>query len=369
METSLPFQIALTLIPQLGPVKGKKLLEQLEPPEIFNCPAKDLEKIEGIGTLLANNIAQFDQWKRVEEELTFIERNQIKPLFIGQQEYPHRLLHCNDAPLLLYVKGSAHLNAKRMIAVVGTRRNTLAGRLATEKLIEALSPYNISIVSGMAYGIDTIAHQAALREKIPTIGALAHGLDRIYPPANRSLAKQIIQQGGALLTENRKGVQAEEFLFPKRNRIVAGMTDATIVMESDLKGGSLITAQLAADYGREVFALPGRITDKCSSGCLAIIKKQRALLFTSAEDITDWLGWTIETDRTIMRDEKSKEIAENLSAEEKFLHRIIQKNETANFESLLQETSWPVTKLSGILLNMELAGLIVSLPGNCYSVI
>ena len=191
METSLPFQIALTLIPQLGPVKGKKLLEQLEPPEIFNCPAKDLEKIEGIGTLLANNIAQFDQWKRVEEELTFIERNQIKPLFIGQQEYPHRLLHCNDAPLLLYVKGSAHLNAKRMIAVVGTRRNTLAGRLATEKLIEALSPYNISIVSGMAYGIDTIAHQAALREKIPTIGVLAHGLDRIYPPANRSLAKQI----------------------------------------------------------------------------------------------------------------------------------------------------------------------------------
>lgn len=369
MDTSLSYQIALTLIPQLGPVKGKKLLEQLEPHEIFNCPAKDLEKIEGIGPLLASHIVQFNQWKRVEEELRFIERNQIKTLFIGQEGYPNRLLHCNDSPLLLFVKGNAHLNAKRMIAVVGTRRNTLAGKLATEKLIEALCPYNISIVSGLAYGIDTIAHQAALRKNLPTIGVLAHGLDRIYPPANRSLAKQIIEQEGSLLTENRKGVQAEEFLFPKRNRIVAGMTDATIVIESDHKGGSLITAQLAADYGREVFALPGRVTDKYSSGCLALIKKQRALLFTCAEDITAWLGWTIEPHLTPTRKKESKEIVENLSAEEKILHRIIQKNESVNFELLIQETSWPLTKLSEVLLNMELAGLIVSLPGNCYSVI
>lgn len=369
METSLPYQIALTLIPHLGPVKGKKLLEQLEPAEVFKLSTKDLVEIDGIGTLLATNIAQFDQWKRVEEELIFIERNQIKPLFIGQEGYPHRLLHCQDSPLLLYAKGNANLNAERMIAIVGTRQNTLAGKLATEKLIEALSPYNLSIVSGMAYGIDTIAHQAALREKIPTLGVLAHGLDRIYPTANRPLAKQIIQQEGALLTENRKGVQAEEFLFPKRNRLVAGMTDATIVIESDQKGGSLITAQLAADYGREVFAMPGRITDKSSSGCLALIKTQRAILFTRAEDITEWLGWTIEKSRTQSRDETHKALLENVSPEEKRLYAILQKNEITHFEGLLQETGWPLPKLSEILLNIELAGLIVSLPGNNYSVI
>lgn len=369
METSLPYQIALTLIPQLGPVKAKKLLFQSEPEEVFKLSAEELQENHGLSCQLAMNIQQFDNWKCVEEELTFIERNQIKTHFITHEGYPHRLLHCPDAPILLYTKGNANLNAERMIAIVGTRRNTTAGKLATEKLIESLRTFQCSIVSGLAYGIDTIAHQAALRENLPTLGVLAHGLDQIYPSANRSLATKMIQQEGALVTENRKGVQAEEFLFPKRNRIVAGMTDATIVMESDLKGGSLITAQLAADYGRDVFAMPGKFIHKSSLGCLALIKNHVAMMLTSAEDIACELGWIHEADPLQWHKEKQKPNFMNLSADEMLLYNILEKNEMANFEFLLQETNWSLSKLSSALLNMELAGIIVSLRGNRYSVI
>jgi DNA processing protein len=361
VENSLPYQIALTLIPQLGPVKARQVLDKFDPDEVFKTSVEQLVADTGIPQKIATAIRQFNNWKLVEEELTFIERNQIKTHFIGQENYPHRLLHCNDAPLLLYSKGNANLNAEKMIAIVGTRRNSHAGKFTTEKLIESLVPFHCSIVSGLAYGIDTIAHQAALQEQLPTLGVLAHGLDRIYPSSNRALAKKIAQQEGALVTENRKGTQAEEFLFPRRNRIVAGITDAT-------KGGSLITAQLATDYHRPVFALPGRIIDKTSRGCLALIKNNQAILFTSVEDIAHELNWVPQSESLQWKEEKQHPVLENLSAEEKLIRSIIEKNETPSFEWILQQTDWPLTKLASVLLNMELAGLIVSLPGNRYGV-
>lgn len=368
MKNSLPFQIALTLIPKLGPVKAKKLLNKFNIHEVFKAPVEELLKVAGITPTIADNIQQFNNWKIVEDELNFIERNQINTHFIGENSYPHRLVHCPDAPLLLFTKGIATLNAKRMIAIVGTRRNSIAGKLATEKLIELLVPYQCSIVSGLAYGIDTIAHEASLQNKLPTLGVLAHGLDRIYPASNRALAKKMIQQEGALITENRKGFQAEEFLFPKRNRIVAALTDATIVIESDNRGGSLLTAQLAYDYHRPVFALPGRISDKTSRGCLSLIKNNVAILLTSVEDIAVELNWVPQSESLQWQQEKQNADPEEVTPEEKLLWSLIKKNEIVNFEFLLRETNWSLTKLASALLNMELAGLIVSLPGNRYNV-
>jgi DNA processing protein len=368
MDNSLPYQIALTLIPKLGPVKAKRLIAKFNPHEVFKASPKELREIEGITPEIVQHIQQFNKWKLVEEELHFIERNQISTHFSGEKSYPHRLLHCPDAPILLYTKGNANLNAERMIAIVGTRRNSIAGKLATEKLIESLVPYQCSIVSGLAYGIDTIAHQAALQMNLPTLGVLAHGLDRIYPSSNRALAKKIIQQEGALVTENRKGIQAEEFLFPKRNRIVAALTDATIVIESDSKGGSLLTAQLAYDYHRPVFALPGRIADKTSRGCLSLIKNNVAIMLTSVEDIVIELNWVDKSESLQWQQEKHSPEREELTPEEKLVWELIKKNETATIEFLLKETHWSHPKLASALLNIELAGLIVSLPGNSFSI-
>ena len=368
MDPSLPYQIALTLVPKLGPVYGRRLLNHLEAADIFRSTPSELATIENLGSSRAQSIAQFDDWKTVEDELKFIERNHIVTHFIGKDGYPSRLLHCPDAPLLLYTRGNAELNAKKMLAIVGTRRNTDYGRKATQKLIEELRDSGVTIVSGMAYGIDTLAHHEALSMKLPTIGVLAHGLDRIYPASNRSLAKQILQEGGSLITENRKGIQSDKFLFPRRNRIVAGMTDATVVMETDRKGGSLITAGLAADYGRDVFALPGRTTDRASRGCIELIKSQRALVVTHAQDILLWMGWATPDDNAEGKITKKLPNLSALSDDEVFLFQLIAAEEESSFDSLLVKCGWTVTRISGALLNIELAGLIVSLRGNRYQI-
>lgn len=370
MGDSLPYQIALTMVPKLGPVHGRLLLEYLSPEEIFKAPLSVLSAVEKLGAVRASAILQFNNWKLVEEEMLFMERNHIDPLFIGSENYPHRLVSCPDAPLLLYTKGAASLNAERMLAVVGTRRNTDYGRKSTEKLIEDLREAGVTIVSGMAYGIDTIAHRTALLHQLPTVGVLAHGLDRIYPASNRVLAREILKEGNALLTENRKGAQADKYLFPRRNRIVAGITDATVIIESDLKGGSLITASLASDYNREVFAVPGRWSDTNSKGCLELIKSQRALLLTSAEDLLDWMGWKETNKESTNRSTATNDQPQlkGLSEEEGFLYQLIAKEEEISFDMLAQKSGWSVSQLASTLLNVELAGLIVSLPSNRYQV-
>jgi DNA processing protein len=370
MENSLWYQIALTLIPQLGPARANKLLERFKLNEIFKQSRSDLEDVKGIYPALANAIVRFKEWKQVEEEIRFVERNKIKTFFIGSANYPQRLMHCTDPPLLLYGKGEAQLNADKMIAVVGTRKNSLYGRSCTELLIQELGAHGVTIVSGLAYGIDTLAHQYALREKLPTIGVLAHGLDRIYPASNQQLARQILEKNGALLTENRRGIQADKFLFPRRNRIVAGMTDATLVIESDYKGGSLITASLAAGYNRDVFALPGRITDKASRGCLELIKDQRAIMITSAKDLLFQLGWDEPKAASPKLGLETKmETLKELPEDEQMLYRIFIQKERLDIDEILLETGWTVTRISSTLLNMELAGLIVSLRANSFAVV
>ena len=280
MTNDLLYQIALTLVPNIGDVHAKILATHFgDASSIFNAKKKELESIEGIGTVRASAIKSFNNFASCEKEMEFIEQYKITPLFITDKDYPKRLLNCYDSPALLFYKGNTDLNISKIISVVGTRNNNDYGKAACEKLIDDLSNENILIVSGLAFGIDTIAHKTAVKNNLPTIGVLAHGLDRIYPPQNKTLAKQMVENGG-LLTEFLSNTIPDKQNFPKRNRIVAGMCDAVIVIESSKKGGSLITAELGNSYNKDVFAIPGRIYDSKSEGCNYLIKNNKASLIT-----------------------------------------------------------------------------------------
>lgn len=292
MKNELEYQIALTLVPNIGPVDVKRLLEQYEDAkDIFNAATSELEKMEGIGTIKARNIKSFKDFRRVEEEIEFLEKYNIIPLFIKDEEYPARLRECYDPPALLYYRGRANLNVTKIVAVIGTRNNTEQGREITEQLVKELSEYGVLIVSGMAWGIDSAAHKTALKYNLKTVGVLGHGLDRIYPSGHAELAKDILKSRGGLLTEFRKGTIPEKYNFPSRNRVVAGMSDAIIVIETDLKGGSMITAQLANDYNKDVYAFPGRINDSKSAGCNHLIKNQEAILLTDTQQFIATMNW------------------------------------------------------------------------------
>ncbi|MCH5715873.1 DNA-processing protein DprA [Niabella hibiscisoli] len=237
MNTPLLYQIALTLIPNIGCVQTRNLLEHFEAEEIFKAPKRLLEKIEGLGEVRIRNIKSFTNFAEAENELAFIEKYKIQPLFIQDEAYPKRLLNCYDAPILLYYKGNTDLNQSKILSIVGSRTHTDYGKEVTETLVASLSNENVLIVSGLAYGIDSIAHKASLKNKVVTLGVLAHGLNKIYPNSHKDMAKEMIQQGG-LLTEFRHTTKPDRHNFPSRNRIVAGMADATIVIETDIKGAA-----------------------------------------------------------------------------------------------------------------------------------
>ena len=365
MNSQLRYQIALTLLPGIGPARLRPLLLNLTPEQLFQFPFDRLQNMVGFNPRFIDVIRSFDNWKRVDEEIKFIEEHKIDTYFISDEKYPTRLKECADAPLLLFGKGNADLNAKRILAVVGTRLNTDLGKKFTNELIESLQFSNITIVSGLAYGIDSIAHTQALQQQLPTIAVLAHGLDRIYPWVNRNLARQIVEQEGALLTECRQGEKTDNYLFPRRNRIVAGLSDATLVIESDENGGSLITASLAWGYNRTVFAVPGRPSDKKSSGCLQLIKNQKAQLITGAHDILYWMGWT-ENDAPVSNLTYDKKLNRAITNDEHQILNLLNNQDYLHIEEIQQKTEWPMPKLAATLLNLSLAGLIVSLPGNRY---
>jgi DNA processing protein len=314
-------------------------------------------QIEGIGEWSASKIINWNDFKRVDEEMNFIQKHAIQPLLLGDHFYPQRLMNCNDAPTLLFYKGNALLNETKIISVIGTRTNSHYGKLVTEKLIEQL-PSNTLIISGLAFGIDAIAHRAALKNNQNTIGVLAHGLDNLYPRAHRSLAKEMIDQGG-LLTEFNRNTPTDKYNFPRRNRIVAGMSDATVVIETAIKGGSMITADLAFHYNRELFAVPGKINDPKSSGCLQLIQENKAILFSSPEHLLEILNWTIQKDPY----KKQLELFESLTKEEKIIVDILQKESSISTEELFIKTGFNSSNMAGILLNLELQHIIQVIPG------
>lgn len=362
MQNDLLYQIALTMIPNIGDIHGKALVNHFgNASSIFKARRKDLEAIEGIGTVRARSIKDFSDFSLAEKEISFIEKFRITPLFITDKDYPRRLLNCYDNPLLLYYRGNADLNAAKIISMVGTRNNNEYGKNVCEKFIEEIAAESILIISGLAFGIDTIAHRSALKHALQTVGVLAHGLDRIYPPQNKLLAKHMITRGG-LLTDYRSGTNPDKQNFPKRNRIVAGICDAVIVIETGLKGGSLITAELANGYNKDVFAIPGRTTDPQNEGCNYLIKNNKACLVTSANDVLENMGWKEQKKIT---PKKQRELFIELTPNEKIIIEILQPGQV-HIDEIFLRSGLHSSAVASALLTLEMQNVLISLPGKMY---
>ena len=291
MKNELLHWIALTLVPGVGSVNAKNLISYCGgPADVFRKSRSRLMRIPGIGQATADAITSFHDFERAEQELAFIEKRKIRALPYTHPEYPFRLKEAEDAPVVIYCRGEINLNATRTVAVVGTRRATAYGKEFTEQFMAGLAHSGCMVVSGLAYGIDVYAHRAALQHGIPTVGVLAHGLHTLYPMQHKTTADKMMKNGG-LVTEFLSGQDADKENFPKRNRIVAAMCDATVVIETAYKGGAMITAELANGYNRDVYAVPGRTTDEFSAGCNALIKGNKAALIEGATDFLFQVGW------------------------------------------------------------------------------
>lgn len=367
MNNDLLYQIALTLVPNIGDVHAKALISMYgDARSIFHAKKKELEQIEGIGTVRARSIKEFADFSSPESEIKFIEKYKIQPLFISDEQYPQRLLNCFDSPTLLYYRGNANLNTSRIISIVGTRNNSSYGKTVCEEFIEGLKAENILIVSGLAFGIDTIAHKAALRNGLSTVAVLAHGLDRIYPEQNKSLAKQMSEQGG-LLTDYISNTNADKQNFPRRNRIVAGMCDAVVVIESSKKGGSLITAELGNGYNKDVFAIPGRVNDTRSEGCNYLIRNNKAALITSADDLLEFMNWSVRLRSGSPK--KQRELFIELTPDEKIITGILQGREGMHIDELYFKSGLSSSAVAAALLMLEMQNIIISLPGKVYKIV
>jgi len=363
MSNDLLYQLALCLTPHIGYVHAKTLAEHFGSAQsIFNASKRGLEKLEGIGEVRARSLKNFRDFSKAEKEILFLEKYRIKPLFLTDANYPQRLLHCYDPPTLLFYKGSADLNAPRMVAIVGTRNNSDYGKHAVEKLVKELEPYQPTIVSGLAFGIDAIAHRAAMKYRRPTIGVIGHGLDTIYPPENTSLAKDMLGQGG-ILTEFRSNTKPDKHNFPSRNRVVAGLSDAIIIIESRVKGGSMITADIAMGYNRDVFAIPGRINDSRSEGCNWLIMQNKAMMFTDISQLAETMGWKEDPVRRLIPQQK---IFVDLPEEEKNILNIIGDKQPVSIDQLNLISGLSMSRVASAILRLELELLIRRLPGKMY---
>ena len=363
MTDDLVYQIALTKILQVGDVVSKELIRIFgDARSIFKASFRHLEKIEGIGIVRARQIKAFKDFESCEEEIKFIEKYKITPLFINNSNYPRRLLHCYDSPTLLYYRGGADLNAEKIISIVGTRHHSDYGKLICEELVKDLRHERILIISGLAFGIDSIAHRAALKHSLPTVGVLAHGLDRIYPHQNKTLAREMTIEGG-LLTEFRNNTKPDKQNFPRRNRIVAGMSDAVVVVESKITGGSLITAELGNGYNKDVFAYPGRSTDSKSEGCNYLVKKNKANLICCADDLLEMMGWkkTAEPEGP-----KQRKLFIELTKDEETIVSILSEFEQVHIDDIYLKRGMSAGSVANVLLMLELNGVIISLPGKQY---
>jgi DNA processing protein len=362
---SLLHKVALTYIKNIGAVHAKSLFAYFGDAEkIFNATQSQLLKVPGIGEKTFSQLNFDEALFKAEEELKFIEKHSIDVIFYTDARYPKRLKNCNDAPVLLFSKGNADLNPRHSISIVGTRNATDYGRQLCKQLIEELQQYNVLIVSGLAHGIDVAAHKEALRLNLPTVGVLGHGLDRLYPSQNRSTAEKMLDNGG-LLTEYPSGTTPDRENFPARNRIVAGMTDATVVVEASVKGGALITAEIANSYNRDVFAFPGRLGDEFSEGCNFLIRNNKASLLTCVADLAYSLGW--EKTDSVKPIKKQFALPIDLTIEERLIFDALQQhNAPLAVDELTIQTNLPVSRLAMSLLNMEMQGYITSLPGKTY---
>ena len=362
MDQDLLHRIALTKISNIGPILTRNLIQHFHSANnVFDASVKELLKVPGINLQLAKSILAKITFEQAEKELIFLNQNNINCIFFNDKNYPERLKHIHGAPVILYSKGDLNLDHPRNVSIVGTRKYTPIGKKNTEDLVEGLKKYNVQIISGLAYGIDFLAHSKAVEQNIPTIGVLGHGLSMIYPYDHKALANSMLENGG-LLTEFSFNTGINKDQFPMRNRIVAGLSDALIVIESAVKGGSIITAEYANNFNKDVFAIPGRIQDKHSGGCNRLIKLNKAHLLEKPEDIGYIMGWD-KQDKGIG---VQQNLFNDLSKEDERVIQSIKKYGESSFDRLSYDTEIQNSELASLLLSLEFKGIIKSLPGKRF---
>lgn len=364
MEEEIFYLLGLSQVDGIGDILARKLLLHFGSAKaLFGATPKELKYIEGIDHSRISRIRKGFDTQIVEKEMRFIASNEVEVHSILSASYPERLKQINDAPCILFSKGNIDLNRERPVAIVGSRHNTLQGKQFTEELIQTLKDYGVFVISGLAYGIDIIAHKAALSAGLPTLAVLAHGLDQVYPVAHRHTVDKMLQNGG-ILSEYPSGSELKKQNFPARNRIVAGMAETIIVIETDIKGGAMITAKLALNYNRDVFALPGRHNDPRSAGCNYLIKTNIAQLITEGEDIALFMNWQ-EKDKKAPQSIQPKLFA-GFSGEEQALLQLIQQKESVHVDELQIKSGLNSSNLARLLLQLEFMNAIISLPGKRY---
>lgn len=342
IESTLIYQIAITLIPGIGDVLARNLISYCGGvEEVFTTRKSHLLRIPGVGEKIAESIVSFRDFKRAEEEIMFMEKHHIQPLFYLDKNYPSRLRHFDDSPVMLYYLGNGDLDNEKIVGVVGTRNASEYGKACTAALIEQLSETGCLILSGLAYGVDVHAHREALKNHLPTIGVMAHGLDRIYPSQHKNIAQKMVEHGG-LLTEFMSGTTPDRENFPKRNRIVAGLCDVLVVVETAERGGAMITAEIANNYNKDVAAFPGRVKDEYSAGCNNLIKNNKASLITGADDLLYLMGWKAGQPKV----EIQQSLPLNLSTADLEVYQLIQSKNKSALDELAFELRVDTTLLS-----------------------
>jgi len=358
-------KLALSLLDGVGPVLARQLVAYIgDIPGIFKARKKELLAIPGIGEKTVQVIQQHKEvFKRVEQELAFIEKYGVIPLFYTDKGYPFRLKAYEDSPIVLYYKGCADLDHHRIVSVIGTRSPTEAGKLLCEKLIEELCEYQVIVVSGLAYGVDITAHRKCLEMDTPTIGVMGNGLDKLYPAAHLPTSKKMIEKGG-LLTQFTTRTKPDRENFPMRNKVVAGLSDAIVIVESGLEGGSMITAEFGNIYNKDVFALPGRTTDSQSAGCNHLIKTHKAALIENAHDLAQAMNWEKSSTHPIQTS-----LFVDLNEIEQRVVELLKQHEYLSIDRMYQEIKQTPSEIAGLLLELEFKGVIKVLPGKKYMLI
>ncbi|MFV0539915.1 MAG: DNA-processing protein DprA [Aestuariibaculum sp.] len=365
-ENHLLYTLALHRVPNIGDITAKRLIGICGSAEaVFKEKKHHLLKIDGIGNIVLKGLWDKQHVLEAEKEMQFIKKNEVKVLYFEDNDYPNKLKHCVDGPVLLFQTGNINLKQQRIISVVGTRKITAKGVAFCEQLVEQLAVYNPIIVSGFAYGTDITAHKAALKHKLQTVGCLAHGVNQIYPKVHKKYVSEVEKNGG-FFTDFWSNAIFDRNNFLKRNRVIAGLSEATIVIESAEKGGSLVTADIANSYNRDVFAVPGRPTDMQSEGCNNLIKQQKAHMLTTPLDVPYMLNWTLkENKQSVIQ----KQLFVELDADEKIIYSYLNKNGKEQLDIIAINCKIPIFKVAGILLNMELKGVIRPLPGKLFEVV
>lgn len=364
------YSLALSKTYGIGPAIAKKLLELYPTAEdLFNETPQALKTIFGTREKTINEILNKTMFSDCEKELNFILKNNIKAYFFKDENYPYRLKQIDDPPICLFVRGEGDLDFKRTVAIVGTRNPSDYGKWITSNIVHYLRQYNVATISGLAYGVDSLTHLRSLAENIPTFGVLGHGLDKIYPSQNWDLAKAMCEKG-ALISDFFSGTDISPHNFPRRNRIIAGLCDACIVVESKTKGGSLITAKLAQDYNREVFAVPGRLGDINSAGCNKIIADNQAIDLCKLEKIAETMNWnqTIYSNISLPKSETNN-IENQLNSTELKVYKYIKENQKVSLDSINDNCSLGFSVLNSTLMTLELKGFIKVLPGKVYEIL